>query len=72
MDESGEPIIGASVYIKGTKTGIMTDVNGTFALNAPDKSTLTISYVGYTTQDVVADAQKKIVYHIKRKYQPTG
>ncbi|MCU6767470.1 TonB-dependent receptor [Barnesiella propionica] len=65
VDESGEPIIGASVYIKGTKTGIMTDVNGTFALNAPDKSTLTISYVGYTTQDVVADAQKKLFITLK-------
>jgi uncharacterized alpha/beta hydrolase family protein len=46
-DASGEPIIGASVIVKGTTNGTITDFDGNFSLNAPAKSTLEISYVGY-------------------------
>jgi TonB-linked SusC/RagA family outer membrane protein len=53
-DASGEPIIGASVIVKGTTNGTITDFDGNFSLNAPAKSTLEISYVGYKTMTVVA------------------
>lgn len=52
-DEAGEPLIGANVAVKGTKTGTVTDFNGEFALtNIADNAILVISYVGYTTQEV--------------------
>src|ERR1700756_5150559 len=53
---TGETLIGVSVVVKGTQQGTQTDVNGAFALQAPSGSTLVVSYVGYTTQEVVATA----------------
>lgn len=40
VDESGEPVIGASVQIKGTGQGTVTDIDGNFTLSAPANSTL--------------------------------
>lgn len=42
----GEPIIGASVIVKGKGTGTITDLDGNFSLNVPSGTTLTISYIG--------------------------
>ncbi|MDR1646319.1 MAG: TonB-dependent receptor [Tannerellaceae bacterium] len=51
--EDNEPVIGASVLVKGTTTGAVTDQDGTFTLNVPSTArTLTISYVGMTTREV--------------------
>lgn len=55
-DTRGEPIIGASVVVKGTSNGTITDVDGNFSLNASPQSLLTISYVGYIVQEVKASA----------------
>ena len=61
-DQTGEAIIGASVVVKGTTNGTVTDFDGNFTLNAPAKSVLVISYVGYVTQNVTAGtAPLKIV-----------
>lgn len=54
VDEKGQPLPGASVRIKGAKIGATTDTNGLFALEAPDNSVLTISYIGYDDKDVTA------------------
>lgn len=54
VDEKGQPLPGASVRIKGAKIGATTDNNGVFALEAPDNSVLTISYIGYDDKDVTA------------------
>ena len=52
-DANGEPIIGASVQVKGTHDGAVTDLDGRFSLsNVPKNATLLISYVGFTTQEV--------------------
>ena len=51
-DEAGDPVIGASVKVVGSKTGTVTDLNGNFTVNAPQNGQLEISYVGYTTQKV--------------------
>ena len=51
-DEKGEAIIGASVLVKGTSKGVITDLEGNFQLQTSDKTTLSISYVGYLTQEV--------------------
>ena len=52
-DENGEPIIGASVRVAGSKTtGTVTGMDGDFKLNVPSSGTLEISYVGYLTKKV--------------------
>lgn len=51
-DESGEPVIGANVVVKGTTNGTVTDMNGRYSLSVPEGSTLQISYIGYNTQEV--------------------
>lgn len=47
----GDPIIGASVLVKGTTNGTISDMDGNFTLAAPKDGTLTISYIGYKSQD---------------------
>ena len=51
-DESGEPIIGASVLVKGTKVGTVTNAEGEFSLDVPASGMLVISYMGFATREV--------------------
>lgn len=51
-DEKDEPIIGATIKIRGAQGGAVTDLDGRFALQAESGATLQVSYVGYKTQDV--------------------
>lgn len=52
----GEPVIGANVKVKGATIGCITDIDGHFALEVPADARLTVSYIGYLTQEVpVAD-----------------
>ena len=62
-DEAGDPIIGASVLVKGTNTGTITDIDGAFVLsNVPSNaSTLVISYVGMKTQEVAIANNVQVV-----------
>ncbi len=53
-DVKGEPVPGASVIVKGTATGTMTDVDGTFSLQARQGATLEVSCIGYATVEVAA------------------
>jgi len=46
-DEKGEPIIGASVVLKGSNTGTITNIDGMFTIEAQEQSGITISYIGY-------------------------
>lgn len=56
-DEKGLPVSGASIVLKGTTTGVITNVKGTFKIKVPSASSiLTISSIGYATQDVVASS----------------
>lgn len=60
-DQAGEPLIGASVLVKGTTTGTVTDVDGTYALNLPDgASALIVSYTGFTSQEITIGASDVI------------
>ncbi|MDR1884322.1 MAG: SusC/RagA family TonB-linked outer membrane protein [Prevotella sp.] len=52
MDESGEPVIGASVMILNTATGTLTDLDGKYSLTIPSNATVKISYIGYITQEI--------------------
>ena len=47
VDAAGEPIIGASVLVKGSGTGAVTDIDGRFSVEAPVGSTLEVSFIGY-------------------------
>lgn len=53
-DESGQPLIGANVIIKGTSIGTVTDLDGSFSLTSQDPLpwTLLVSYTGFTTREV--------------------
>ncbi len=51
-DKSGMSVIGASILVKGTSNGTITDFDGKFSLNISDKSVLVISYIGYKPQEV--------------------
>ena len=59
-DVAGEPIIGASVKVQGTKTGAITDFNGDFSVQADNNATLVISYIGYTTETVKVNGRNNI------------
>jgi len=49
--ESGEALIGASIFVKGTQTGTITDIDGTYSLDAGADDVLVFSFVGYTDQE---------------------
>lgn len=52
LDPKGEPVIGATVKVKGAKSGVITDVDGNFVLTGVSGGELEISYIGYVTQFV--------------------
>ena len=52
VDEAGDPLVGATVMVKGGGEGTMTDIDGNFAIAASKGQQLTISYIGYSTADV--------------------
>jgi TonB-linked SusC/RagA family outer membrane protein len=52
VDETGLPVIGASVKIKNAQGGATTDANGLFSLSVPENAILVISYISYTTQEI--------------------
>ncbi|MCM1503918.1 MAG: TonB-dependent receptor [Muribaculum sp.] len=67
QDTTGEPLMGASVIEKGTSTGTATNLDGEFVLfvKNPGTSVLTVSYVGYETQEVALKGQTKITITLK-------
>ena len=52
VDQSGEPLIGATVRVKGAQTGAVTDFDGNFSIDAPANATLIVSYVGYKDREI--------------------
>lgn len=65
-DNLGEGVPGASVQVKGTSQGTITDLDGKFAFNVPNKSSIiTISFIGYTTVEVKVDTQKPMLITLK-------
>ena len=59
-DANGEPIIGASILLKGTKIGTITNADGTFSLEVPVDGTLLISYIGFATREVPIKNHSKV------------
>lgn len=60
VDDTGEPLIGATVLQKGTGNGVATDIDGNFDITVPSKATLVVSYVGYDNQEVKVNGQKTL------------
>ena len=60
-DETGLGIIGASVLVKGTTTGAITDFDGNFTLQAKQGDIIVISYIGYQTQELPAEASMNVI-----------
>ncbi|MFN8337713.1 MAG: SusC/RagA family TonB-linked outer membrane protein [Saprospiraceae bacterium] len=57
---NGEALIGANVLVKGTATGTITDIDGSYSLTANEGDVLVFSYAGYTDQEVVIGASKTV------------
>lgn len=61
LDEGGLPVIGANIMVKGMNVGTITDMDGHFSLEVPyAEATLTVSFIGYTTQDVPLKGRKNV------------
>ena len=65
IDEAGEPVIGASVQVQGTKTGAVTDFSGNFSVQAASNATLIISYVGCVTETVSVQGRNDITVTLR-------
>ena len=64
-DPSGEPVIGATVKVNGSKMGAVTDMDGKFSIDAAPNATLTITYVGMEPKTVKAEAGKTLTISLK-------
>jgi TonB-linked SusC/RagA family outer membrane protein len=60
VDQNGEPLIGVSVRVKDTQTGVVSDVNGRFSLSVNESATLLFTYVGYQDQEVAVKGQRTL------------
>ncbi|MBC9797150.1 SusC/RagA family TonB-linked outer membrane protein [Sinomicrobium weinanense] len=58
--ESGEPLLGVNIIVKGASAGAVTDFNGEYQLNVPEGSTLIFSYIGYIQQEVAVNNKETI------------
>ena len=58
--DDGQPVIGASVLVQGTKTGTTTNIDGQFTLNVPKGKKIQVSYIGMVTQTVTPKPNMKI------------
>jgi len=69
VDESGQSVIGASVSQKGASNGTVTDTDGAFSLEVPQGATITVSYLGFSTEEVVARDNKPLSITMKENVQ---
>ena len=60
VDDGGEPMIGVGVVQQGTTNGVITDLDGNYAITVPAGATVVFSSVGYVTQEVVATSTRTL------------
>ena len=61
LDEKGEAIIGASILVKGTNNGTITDIDGNFTLaDVPSNADLIVSYIGFKSQNIALDGKNEL------------
>lgn len=68
-DAYGEPIIGANVIQKGTTNGVITDIDGNFSLSVNDNAILSISYIGYISQEIPVKNQQVFTITLQEDLQ---
>ena len=59
LDSKGEPLIGASVIVNGSSSGVITDADGNFTITASKDNVLTVSYVGFQTRELNLARRRK-------------
>lgn len=64
LDENKEPLIGATVQVKGETTGAAADLDGNFTLKAKKNATLVVSYIGYLTQEVRLQGKTQVTIQL--------
>jgi len=60
VDQDGEPLIGATVRVKGAQSGAVTDFDGNFEISAPSNATLLVSYVGYKDREIAVRGRANV------------
>lgn len=66
LDNNQEPAVGATIRLKGAEgTGVITDIDGRFTINASPQDVLVVSYIGFATQEVQVGRQKELVITLK-------
>ena len=65
VDETGEPLIGATIVQKGTSNGVAADIDGHYSISVPSKTTLVYSYIGCDSQEVAVNGRNKIDVTLK-------
>lgn len=66
LDENGEPLIGATVVVKGGANGVISNVQGEFSISVPEgKNTIEVSYIGYETQRMNVASKSSVVFNMK-------
>jgi len=71
-DSKGEPVIGASIRQKDSGNGTMTDLDGSFTLDVPNGSKITISYLGYTPQEITVGSNNEYPITLSEDSQTLG
>lgn len=61
VDKTGEPIVGASVFVKGTTRGVLTDIDGKFTIAVNSGEVLVISYIGYVNKELVPSSDNQTI-----------
>lgn len=69
IDEKHQPVLGASVVVKGTTKGTTTDFDGNFTIDVPAKATLSVSFIGYHTQNVAVGNQNQLTIVLKEEQE---
>ena len=60
VSDSSGPVIGATVMVKGSKTGVITDLDGKFSIKVPDGATIVVSYIGYSNKEIQYKGEKTL------------
>lgn len=60
IDETGNPLPGASVYVKGSTNGTISDIDGNFSITAPDNAVLVFTFVGYQSQEITLNGNTNL------------
>lgn len=64
-DENGDPVIGATVRVKGSNNGVITDMDGRFKIDAPQDAVLEVNYIGYEVQELALNGRGTVALSLK-------